>query len=202
MATMTLSAATQQAIATALASGPGAQNQNYVDAYNDISADINAHGGFNPGTVNWFAQAAGVDQQGFVPSAQGTFIWNYTIGAAASEGVTVTDAVLGQATLQIASKVFQDIKTNGYVFTDSTSSSINFAPTSSPPARLWDGEATPWTSDEARMRRAPLAVGNTPATPSIKCRAAAIRQAPLKMPLRRAQVLQVEVGLQFLRAIR
>jgi hypothetical protein len=52
MTSMTLSQSTQNAINLALQDGPGPNNQNYIAAYNAISADINSNGGFNSGTTN------------------------------------------------------------------------------------------------------------------------------------------------------
>jgi hypothetical protein len=63
MTSMTLSQPTQNAINLALQDGPGPNNQNYVAAYNAISADINSNEGFNTGTTNWFSLAGSVNAQ-------------------------------------------------------------------------------------------------------------------------------------------
>ncbi len=57
MTSFVLSATTQNAINLAVSSGPGLNNQNYITAYNAISADIQTNGNVNSGTANWFAQA-------------------------------------------------------------------------------------------------------------------------------------------------
>jgi hypothetical protein len=67
MTSMTLSQSTQDAINLALQT-PGTNNQNYVAAYNAISADINSNGGFNSGTTNSFALAGSVNGQQFTAS--------------------------------------------------------------------------------------------------------------------------------------
>jgi hypothetical protein len=90
MTSMTLSQTTQDAITNAINNGPGSNNQNYVAAYNAIYNDIAANGEFNGGTLQWFNLAPTVNAQAFQPSAAGTFIWNYTMAAAATEGVTLT----------------------------------------------------------------------------------------------------------------
>src|SRR4051812_10538713 len=118
MTTMTLSQSTQDAIRVAREQGPGINNQNYVTAYNAISGDISSHGGFNPGTTNWFSLAGSVNGQQFTPSAAGTFIYNYTLAAAKSEGTVLTLSQMQQASNKIAETVFEDLHNSGYVFTD------------------------------------------------------------------------------------
>lgn len=69
MTSMVLSPDTQAAISRAL-TGPGPNNENYKAAYDAISRDISDHGGFNSGTLNWFAQAGLINTQAFSPSAR------------------------------------------------------------------------------------------------------------------------------------
>src|SRR4051812_4399821 len=118
MTTMTLSQSTQDAIRVAREQGPGTSNQNYIAAYNAISADISSHGGFDPGTAYWFSLAGSINGQQFNPSPAGTFIYNYTKAAAQSEGTTLTQAQMQQASDKIAKTVFDDLGDNGYVFRD------------------------------------------------------------------------------------
>jgi hypothetical protein len=118
MTTMTLSQSTQDAISVARTQGPGTNNQNYVAAYNAISGDISSHGGFDPGTTYWFSLAGSINGQQFNPSPAGTFIYNYTKAAAQSEGTTLTQAQMQQASDKIASTVFNDLDRAGYVFSD------------------------------------------------------------------------------------
>ena len=115
-------------IQQALDNGPGTNNINYVNAYNAIWANLIRHGGVNSGTVAWFEQAGAVDAQAFTPNAQGTFIWNYTKGAAASEGATVTDADLQEASNTIASTVFHALQKAEFVFDDAATSDTAFSP--------------------------------------------------------------------------
>jgi hypothetical protein len=128
MPTITLSTKTQAAINTAL-SNPGVNNQNYLNAYNDIAADITAAGEFNSGTVNWFSQVGLVNTQLFNATAPGTFIYTYTKAAAASEGVTITNNELQTVSNTIATTVFASLKNNNFSFSDS-SPGLNFSPTS------------------------------------------------------------------------
>ncbi len=74
-----LSNSTQQAIQAAISDGPGTGNQNRIKAYNAIYSDIQANGGVNKGTANWFSQAANVNTQatGNSVNAAGTFILSY-----------------------------------------------------------------------------------------------------------------------------
>ena len=118
MTTMTLSQSTQDAINVARSQGPGTNNQNYIAAYNAISGDISSHGGFDPGTIYWFSLAGSINGQQFNPSPAGTFIYNYTIVAAKSEGTILTQAQMQQASNKIAETVFNDLDHNGYVFSD------------------------------------------------------------------------------------
>jgi hypothetical protein len=118
MTSMTLSQSTQDAINVARTQGPGTNNQNYVAAYNAIFADISSHGGFDPGTTNWFSLAGSVNGQQFTPSAAGTFIYNYTLAAAKSEGTTLTMAQMQQSSDKIATTVFNDLVRAGYVLSD------------------------------------------------------------------------------------
>lgn len=126
MTPFTLSSTTIAAINTALAGGangtPGTHNINFVTAYQDIYNDVaaqNAAGNtVNSGTLNWFQQAPLVDEQQWVPSAQGDFIWAYTTAAAASEGATITTTDLQNASNAIALAVFTQLKNASYVFTD------------------------------------------------------------------------------------
>src|SRR5262249_42722594 len=89
MTQFSLSQNTQNLINTAISSGPGTNNVNYLNAYNAIYSDLKANGNINPGTLNWFSQAGEVNTQLFSPSAAGTFIWNYTESAVASAGGTL-----------------------------------------------------------------------------------------------------------------
>jgi hypothetical protein len=131
---MTLSSTTQTAINLALSTLPDSQNYNpnYAAAYKAIYADISSQGGFNSGTLNWFSQAGLVNQQQVIPSAAGTYIYNYTIGAANAEGVTVTPGQLQLASNEIAKTVFQQLATNNFVFTDAPMDGVryNFSPKS------------------------------------------------------------------------
>lgn len=130
MTQLTLSSGTQAAINTAVANGPGTNNINYYTAYNDIYNDLVAQGGINAGTLAWFAQAGNVNRQQYQSSAAGTYIWNFTTAAVQSEGGSVTTAQMQAASNAIASQVFADLQRSNYVFSDSTSSQINFAPSS------------------------------------------------------------------------
>jgi len=125
---MVLSLATQNAISLALAAGPGTNNQNYLAAYNAISSDIRASGGFNTGTLNWFAQAGLVNTNAFNPTAQGTYIWAYTIGAAQVQGAMLTQADMQAASDRIAATVFNQLRTGNFIFSDNIGDPINFAP--------------------------------------------------------------------------
>jgi len=132
MTSMTLSQSTQSAINVAIQQGPGTNNQNYVAAYNAIYADISAQGGFNSGTVTWFSQAGQINGQQFNPTAAGTFIYNYTMAAAQSEGTTLTMPQMQQASNTIASTVFTDLANDGFVFSDTPAPGLpnDFSPSS------------------------------------------------------------------------
>jgi RTX calcium-binding nonapeptide repeat (4 copies)/FG-GAP-like repeat len=130
MTSMTLSSSTQNAINVALTVGPGPNNQNYLAAYTAISSDIKSNGGFDSGTLNWFAQAGLVNTQAFTPSAAGTYIWNYTIAAAQAQGTNLSVSDIQVASNTIADTVFRQLQRSGFVFTDNSSSPENFAPTS------------------------------------------------------------------------
>src|SRR5947209_823538 len=121
MTQITLNQTTQAAIQKALIEGAGAGHENYVAAYNAIYSDINRNGSFNSGTLNWFSQAAEVNGEAATPTASGTFIWSYTKAAAKSEGATLTDSELQEASDKIAFTVFDSLRTNGFVFSDNTS---------------------------------------------------------------------------------
>jgi hypothetical protein len=75
MTTMTLSQSTPIAITNAVKNGPGANNQNDLNAYNAIYANINANGGFNAGAVSCFSQSGLVNTRQFAPSAAGAYIY-------------------------------------------------------------------------------------------------------------------------------
>ncbi len=96
----------------------GSNNINYYNAYSAICADLVAHGGVDPATLYWFSQAGNVNRNAFTQSGAGDFIWAFTKGAAASEGVALTQADLQGASDAIAFKVFQQLKANP-VFDDS-----------------------------------------------------------------------------------
>ena len=124
MTTFTLSSATQAAINNALNDGPGTNNANYLAAYNDIYNDLVANGNVNPAVVYWFSQAGGINSQEFSATAAGTFIWNYTIAAAASEGATLTIPEMQTASNDIAHNVFQTLKNASFSFDDATDFSM------------------------------------------------------------------------------
>jgi hypothetical protein len=114
MTSMVLSPSTQAAINLAVTAGPGPQNQNYFAAYNAISSDIAANGGFNSGTLNWFAQAGFVNTQAFGSSAIGTYIWSYTTAAAQAQGTTITNNDLQAASNRIADTVFRQLQLSDF----------------------------------------------------------------------------------------
>jgi hypothetical protein len=90
MTSITLTQATQSLIDTALSKAggnPGANNANYIAAYNAILAEIAANGQFNSGTAYWFSQAGAVKSQYYQSTPAGSFIWTYIQAAAASYGV-------------------------------------------------------------------------------------------------------------------
>src|ERR1035438_2857953 len=128
MTQLTLSQNTQTLINTAVSSGPGTNNVNYLNAYNAIYSDLKANGGINSGTMNFFAQAGEVNTQQFSSSGPGTYIWAFTQAAVASEGGTASNALMQQASNTIASKVFNNLKSANFVFSDDVSAPINFAP--------------------------------------------------------------------------
>ena len=133
MTTITLSSNTQALITTAVNNGPGANNQNYIAAYNAISAELKANGTFNSGTVNWFSGAGAVNAQatGNGTTAEGTYILNYMLAAAQKEGTTITASQVAAASNTIASTVFTQLRDAGFVFTDvNTPDATNFAPKS------------------------------------------------------------------------
>ncbi len=70
MTQITLSQATQAAINTAVNDGPGANNANYVAAYNAIHGDIQGTS-IDSGTQYWFSLAGSINGQAFTPSAAG-----------------------------------------------------------------------------------------------------------------------------------
>ncbi len=127
MTSIVLSQSTQNKINFAMTTGPGVNNQNYVAAYNAISSEINANGGFNPGTQNWFSQAGPINGQASNPTAPGTYIWNYTTAAAQAQGTTLTSSDLQAASNKIARTVFEQLQTSGFLFSDNSSDPINFA---------------------------------------------------------------------------
>jgi hypothetical protein len=126
MTQLVSSPSTQKLIVLAL-SDPGAKNINNLNAYNAIYGDLLANGNINSGTLQWFAQAGLVNTQQFGPSnAQGTFIWNYTIAAAASEGAIITIPELQTVSNNIASTVFKTLSGASFSFDDKG----NFSPNS------------------------------------------------------------------------
>jgi hypothetical protein len=128
MTSIILSQSTQDKINLAATAGPGANNQNYFAAYNAVSNEIAASGGFNTGTINWFSQAGQINSQAFSPTAPGTYIWNYTTAAAKAQGTILTTSDLQTASNNIAGTVFGQLIRSGFVFSDNSSDPINFAP--------------------------------------------------------------------------
>lgn len=112
----------------------GTNNINYLNAYNAISGDIAAYDKANPsdqinsGTVSWFSQASLVNVEQSSPNAVGTFIWNYTEDAVASEGGTLTNAQMQQSSDDIATKVFNQLENSNFVFDDSSGDKNSFSP--------------------------------------------------------------------------
>jgi hypothetical protein len=128
MTSIVLSQSTQDKINIAITAGPGANNQNYFAAYNAINSEINANGGFDPGTANWFAKAGQINTQAFSSSAVGTYVWNYTIAAARAEGTTLTTGDTQGGSNKIAATVFAQLQDSGFRFSDNPADPINFAP--------------------------------------------------------------------------
>ncbi|MGB9153392.1 MAG: choice-of-anchor D domain-containing protein [Alphaproteobacteria bacterium] len=126
MTTLTLSQNTINLINIAVADGPGTNNINYANAYNAIYSDIVANGNVNPDVQYWFSQAAGINTEQYTstPTAAATYIWNYTEAAAASEGATITNAEMQQASNAIAKTVFAALQSNQYVLNDQENFSI------------------------------------------------------------------------------
>ncbi|MCP3477638.1 hypothetical protein NLM33_46645 [Bradyrhizobium sp. CCGUVB1N3] len=124
MTQLVLSAATQAAINLALGSdglgNPGQNNVNYIAAYNDIYSDLAANGNINVATLAWFEQAPLVNGEKWNPSAQGTFIWDYTAAAALAQGATITSDDLQTSSNTIALTVFKTLSKNNFVFDDSS----------------------------------------------------------------------------------
>jgi hypothetical protein len=120
MTPFTLSAAVQAAINTAVNTDPGANNVNYLAAYNAIYNDLvaqNARGNIiAPEVLAWFQQAPLVNGEQWKPTAQGTFIWDYTVAAAFAEGATITNPDLHKASDAIAFNVFSTLKNDKFSF--------------------------------------------------------------------------------------
>jgi hypothetical protein len=130
MTSMTLSPDTQQAISNAIALGPGENNLNYWVAYNAVASDLASHRNFNSGTLYWFSQAGAVNRQLFSPSAAGTYIWNYTMAAAQSEGTTLSNSDLQAMSNKVATTVFNQLINNNFVLSDNPDDETNFYPNS------------------------------------------------------------------------
>ena len=130
MTSIILSQSTQDKINFAISAGPGANNQNYLAAYNAVNSEISANGGFDAGTANWFSKAGQINTQAFNSSAVGTYVWNYTIAAARAEGTTLTAGDMQAASNKIAETVFGQLRDSGFHFSDNPSDQINFAPRS------------------------------------------------------------------------
>lgn len=127
MASTVLSATTQNAINTALSQGPGANNINYLNAYNDVYNDIQGKG-FNSGTLNWWSQAGLVDTQLYEPNAPGTFLWNYLETASSYEGHALSNSDVQSLSNDVAVANFQRIVDANFTFTDDASAQFNFSP--------------------------------------------------------------------------
>jgi hypothetical protein len=84
MSAFNLSKNTIDLVNTAVKSGPGVSNVNYLNAYNAIYNDIKNQPGVDPGTVNWFSQAGLVNTQLFNATPAGTWIYEYMFAAARS----------------------------------------------------------------------------------------------------------------------
>jgi hypothetical protein len=89
-----------------------------VAAYNAIYADIAANGNVNYGTAYWFSQAGAVNAQQYDPTPAGTFIWNYTIAAARSQGANLGSDQMQVASNQIGFTTFRTLERNNFVFSD------------------------------------------------------------------------------------
>jgi hypothetical protein len=127
MTQVILSTNTQNAISTALAN-PGNTADNQA-AMNGIASDISGSG-INSGTVAWFSQAGSVNAEQTTQSAAGAFIWGYTEGAYAENGITLTPEDVQFGSNIIDDKVFSDLTNNGYVLSDDPTDPTNFAPQS------------------------------------------------------------------------
>jgi len=116
MGNFSLSKNTVDLVQKARAEGPGERNSNYRNAYSAIYSEIKERSDIDVGTRNWFSQAGEVNVQLFEPSAAGTWIRSYMFAAAASQGVTLNDALFQRASDKIADTVFEQIMDSNGVF--------------------------------------------------------------------------------------
>jgi RTX calcium-binding nonapeptide repeat (4 copies) len=125
---------TQYLVNKAITDGHGTNNINYLNAYNAIYNDLvaqNANGNtIDSGVLAWFQLAGGVNTEQWSPTAQGTFIWDYTAVAAYTESggdVTLTNANLQDASNAIALNVFQTLAATSNNFNFDSNAGGNFS---------------------------------------------------------------------------